>query len=114
MTIDLESLETPVFDGKAAQRGYALNAMCFSFNEAASRARFLDDPEAYFNEYGLTPEQRQAVRDRNIAGMIAAGGNTYYLLKLANLFGMDVQEVGAQQTGVTREVFQRQLQQAGA
>lgn len=114
MTLDIENLETPVFDGKAAQRGYALNAMCFSFNDAANRARFLDNPEAYFNEYGLTPEQREAVRARNIAGMIKAGGSAYYLLKLANLWGMDVQDVGAQQTGVTREVFQRRLQAAGA
>ncbi len=114
MTPDLESVETPVFDGKAAQRGYALNAMCFSFNDAANRARFLDNPEAYFNEYGLNAEQREAVRARHIASMIKAGGNTYYLLKLANLLGMDVQDVGAQQTGVTRDVFQRQLQAAGA
>ena len=29
---------TPIFDGSAAQRGYALNAMCFSFNSAENRA----------------------------------------------------------------------------
>jgi protocatechuate 4,5-dioxygenase alpha chain len=114
MTIDLESLETPVFDGKAAQRGYALNAMCFSFNDEGNRARFLESPETYFVLYGLDPEQREAVRARSITAMIRAGGNTYYLLKLANLLGMDVQDVGAQQTGVSREVFKLQLQAAGA
>ena len=34
---------TPVFDGAAAQKGYALNAMCYSFNDAANRAAFLAD-----------------------------------------------------------------------
>src|SRR5215469_11558154 len=101
-----EDLDTPIFDGRAAQRGYPLNAMCFSFNGAANRAAFSADPEAYFDAYGLSQEQRQAVRDRDILSMIALGGNAYYLLKLANLVGMDVQDVGAQQTGLSREDFQ--------
>jgi hypothetical protein len=27
---------TPIFDGEAAQKGYALNRMCFSFNSRIS------------------------------------------------------------------------------
>ena len=38
---------TPLFDGEAAQKGYALNKMCFSFNSADNRARFLHDEQAY-------------------------------------------------------------------
>jgi protocatechuate 4,5-dioxygenase alpha chain len=34
---------TPVFDGDAAQKGFALNAMCYSFNSAANRAAFVAD-----------------------------------------------------------------------
>ena len=30
---------TTIFDGRAARRGYALNKMCFSFNDAANRER---------------------------------------------------------------------------
>jgi len=107
-------LDTPIFDGRAAQRGYPLNAMCFSFNDAGNRARFLHDPEAYFADYGLSEAQRQAVRDRDVLGMIALGGNAYYLLKLANLLGMDVQDIGAQQTGLSRADFQARLQAQGA
>lgn len=109
-----DDLDTPIFDGRAAQRGYPLNAMCFSFNDAANRARFRRDPEAYFDAYGLSEAQRQAVRDRDILGMIALGGNAYYLLKLANLVGMDVQDVGAQQTGLSRADFQAKLRAQGA
>jgi protocatechuate 4,5-dioxygenase, alpha chain len=107
-------LDTPIFDGRAAQLGYPLNAMCFSFNDAGNRARFVHDPEAYFAEYSLSEDQRQAVRDRDILRMIALGANAYYLLKLANLFGMDVQDVGAQQTGLSRADFQAKLQAQGA
>jgi len=106
----LHDLDTPIFDGRAAQRGYPLNAMCFSFNDAGARARFVHDQEAYFDVYGLSAEQRQAVRDRDILRMIALGANAYYLLKLANLLGMDVQDVGAQQTGLSRADFQAKLQ----
>lgn len=106
----LDDLDTPIFDGRAAQLGYPLNAMCFSFNNASNRALFLRNPEAYFDEYGLSEEQRQAVRSRDVLRMIALGGNAYYLLKLANLLGMDVQDIGAQQTGLSRAAFQAKLQ----
>ena len=32
--------------------------------------------------------------------MIEAGGNVYYLAKLAGIFGLNVQDIGAQQTGM--------------
>ena len=32
---------TTIFDGDQARKGYALNKMCFSFNEAANREAFL-------------------------------------------------------------------------
>ena len=106
----LDDLDTPIFDGRAAQLGYPLNAMCFSFNNASNRALFLRNPEAYFDEYGLSEEQRQAVRSRDVLRMIALGGNASSLLKLANLLGMDVQDIGAQQTGLSRAAFQAKLQ----
>jgi hypothetical protein len=40
---------TPIFDGEAAQKGYALNRMCFS-NSAENRAEFLRDEDAYLPE----------------------------------------------------------------
>ena len=65
---------TPVFDGDAAQKGYAINAMCFSFNEAKNRQAFLDDEDAYCAKFNLTPEQREAVRQRNVLAMIRNSG----------------------------------------
>jgi protocatechuate 4,5-dioxygenase alpha chain len=109
-----EALEgTPIFDGAAARKGYALNKMCFSLNDAANRANFVRDPDAYCEKFGLNSAQRDAVRRRNILDMIAAGGNVYYLAKLAGVYGMNVQDIGAQQTGMTVEAFKAKLQAAG-
>jgi protocatechuate 4,5-dioxygenase alpha chain len=102
-----------MFDGKAAMKGYALNKMCYSFNQAANRAAFLQDEDAYCAQYGLSAEQREAVRERNVIRMIKAGGNIYYLAKLAGLLGLNVQDVGAQQTGMTLEAFNARLRAAG-
>ncbi len=100
---------TPVFDGEAARKGYALNAMCFSFNDAQNRAAFLADEDAYCTKFGLTAEQRAAVKARNVLAMIAAGGNVYYLAKLAGIFGLNVQDIGAQQTGMSVPAFKQML-----
>lgn len=104
---------TIVFDGAIAQRGYALNKMCFSLNDAANRESFLADESAYMDRYGLTPEQRDVVARRDVLGMLAAGGNVYYLAKLAGVLGLGVQDLGALQTGVSVEEFKRRLVEAG-
>jgi protocatechuate 4,5-dioxygenase alpha chain len=104
---------TTIFDGRAARRGYALNKMCYSFNDAANREAFRHDEDAYCRRYGLDFEQREAVRSRDVLAMIAAGGNIYYLAKLAGIFGLNVQDLGAQQTGVSVEEFRERLLAAG-
>lgn len=105
---------THLFDGDAAAKGFELNAMCYSFNNAANRQAFLDDEEAYCAKFHLTPEQRKAVAERSVLGMIAAGGNIYYLAKLAGIFGLNVQDVGSMQTGVSVDNFKSMLLAQGA
>ena len=104
---------TTLFDGDVAQRGYALNKMCFSLNEEANRLAFLADEAAYMDRYDLTPAQRNAVVARDVLGMLAAGGNVYYLAKLAGALGLGVQDIGALQTGTTVDEFKQRLLDAG-
>lgn len=104
---------TTIFDGEQAMKGYALNKMCYSFNSADARAEYLADPEAYMTKFGLTEPQKQACRNKNVLEMIDAGGNIYYLAKFAGIFHLDVQDVGAQQTGMTKEEFKEKLRRAG-
>jgi len=105
---------TTIFDGNEAQKGLALNRMCFSFNSAENRAAFLRDEDGYCSKYGLNEQQRAAVKSRNVLRMIEAGGNVYYLAKLAGIFGLNVQDIGAQQSGMTVEAFKSKLLSAGA
>ena len=104
---------TTVFDGAQARKGYALNKMCFSFNDAANRAEFVRDEDAYCRRYGLSEAQRDAIRRRHVLDLIAAGGNIYYLAKFAGIFGLGVQDVGAQQTGMSVEAFKAMLLEKG-
>ena len=100
---------TTVFDGAQAQKGYALNRMCFSFNDAGNRAAFKRDEEAYMRHYRLTPPQADGIRKRDLLALIAAGGNVYYLAKFAGILGLDVQDLGAAQTGMSKQAFQAML-----
>ncbi len=104
---------TTMFDGDVARKGYALNKMCFSFNSAENRAAYLKDKEAYCDKHGLNEQQKKAVLSLQVLDMLAAGGNAYYLAKLGGIFGLDMQDIGAQQTGMTKDEFKAKLVAAG-
>lgn len=111
--VELPIPGTYMFDGQAAMKGYLLNKMCYSFNKAENREEFLKDEDAYCQKYGLTEEQHKAIRERNVLTMIHEGGCIYYLAKFAGIFGLTVQDVGAQQTGMTVEAFKKKLKAQG-
>ncbi|MFT4959551.1 MAG: protocatechuate 4,5-dioxygenase alpha chain [Paracoccaceae bacterium] len=104
---------TTLFDGEMAMKGYALNKMCHSFNGAAAREEYLADRAAYYVKFKLNEAQIQACENKNVLEMIAAGGNIYYLAKFAGIYKLSVQDVGAQQTGVTTEEFKEKLLRQG-
>jgi len=104
---------TTVFDGDMARKGYALNKMCYSFNEQANREAFLRDEDAYCARFGLNAQQRAAIAHRNVLELLDAGGNAYFLAKFGGIFGLDMQDIGAQQTGLTKEEFKAKLVAAG-
>ena len=105
---------TYLFDGRMARKGYALNKMCYSFNNAKNRQDFRVDEVAYCDRFGLSEEQKLAIKNRSVLALLAAGGNIYYLAKFAGIFALNVQDIGAQQTGMTVEAFKSKLQAAGA
>lgn len=100
---------TKPFGATLAQKGYALNKMCFSFNDADNRTAFRSDEAAYMKKYGLTDEQTKAISSRDVLGLLNAGGNVYYLAKFAGILGLDVQDLGAAQTGMSKEAFKARL-----
>jgi protocatechuate 4,5-dioxygenase alpha chain len=104
---------TYVFNGRRSVMGYPLNRMCMSFNSAENREAFRRDEDAYCAKYGLSPEQCAAIRARDVLRLVQLGGHIYYLAKFAGIFGLDVQDVGAQQRGISVDDFKRLLQQSG-
>src|SRR5690606_790456 len=104
---------TYIFDGELAMKAYALNKMCYSLNAARNRDAFRADEDAYCTKFALTDEQREAVKRRDVLGLVKAGGNVYYLAKLAGIFGLNVQDIGAQQTGMSVEAFRAMLEERG-
>jgi len=104
---------TTLFDGKQAMKGYALNKMCYSFNTQEARDEYVENPAAYYAKFNLNDAQIQACENKNVLELIAAGGNIYYLAKFAGIFKLSVQDVGAQQTGMTTEEFKEKLLRAG-
>ena len=104
---------TNLFDGEYAKKGYALNKMCFSFNSADNRAAFLQDEEAYMTKYELTDSQKAAIRAKQVLQLLDEGGNAYYLAKFAGIFKLDMQDIGAQQRGMSKDEFKAMLVAAG-
>ena len=104
------SLEgTYLFDGARARKNYPLNKMCMSLVSSNNRKAFEEDELAYCQSYGLDPETIDLVKGRDWIGMIKAGGNIYYVYKLAAIDHVSMQHVGAQQNSMTLEQFRSKL-----
>ena len=104
---------TYVFDGRRSQQGYHLNMFCMSLNAEANRERFRADEAAYIDGFDLSPEQRQAVLERDWLGMLQQGGNIYYTFKLAILDGLSMQDVGGAMSGVSGQEFTQMMIDGG-
>ena len=97
--------DTTVFDLRASRRGYRLNKLCASLCRPDNRAAFQRDEEAYMARCGLTEAEKQLIRKRDFQGLIEAGTNIYYLLKIGSVTGNGLYRMGAQMRGETYEQF---------
>ena len=53
------------------------------------------------------------MKDLDVLRLLELGGNIYYLAKLTGIYGLSVQDIGAQQTGKTLEQFRAMLAAQG-
>ena len=102
-----------VLDLTQNRRGYALNRMCGSLKHAGNRARFAADEAAYCDSYGLSPEQRKAILERDWIGMLDLGASIFYTFKLAMADKKSMQYLGGVFTGMTQEEFAAALRAGG-
>jgi protocatechuate 4,5-dioxygenase, alpha chain len=104
---------TTLFDAQRSRQGYHLNMFCMSLMKAENRAAFKADEAVYVQKFPMTPEQRQAVLKRDWNGMIALGGNIYFLAKLFSTDGLSFQHVAALMTGCTQEKYAQMMLNGG-
>lgn len=104
---------TYVFDADRSREGYHLNQFCISLRLQANRDAFNADEGAYLDRYPMTPEQRQAVLDRDWNGMLALGGNIYYTSKLAANDGINFQNLAGLMTGMGVEEYREMMLHGG-
>ena len=104
---------TTVFDAEQARKGYHLNMFCMSLMKAPNRERFKADERAYLNEWPMSEEQKQAVLARDYNGMIALGGNIYFLAKIFATDGKSFQYAAALMTGMSQEDYARMMAGGG-
>ncbi|MBV9170204.1 MAG: protocatechuate 4,5-dioxygenase subunit alpha [Chloroflexi bacterium] len=96
---------TTVFDAQRSRQGYWLNQFCMSLMKAENRAAFKADEPAYLEKFPMTPEQKQAILDRDWNRMIALGGNIYFTSKLGATDGLSFQQLAARMTGMTPQEY---------
>jgi protocatechuate 4,5-dioxygenase, alpha chain len=104
---------TTLFNAERSRRGYHLNMFCMSLMKADNRTAFKADEAAYLQKFQLTPEQREGVLKRDWNGMIALGGNIYFLAKLFSTDGLSFQQVAAVMTGSTQDAYMKMMVAGG-
>ena len=94
-----------VFDLRLSWRGLRINTMCNALSKPQERQAYKADEEAFMERFALTEEERAMVRARDFSGLLEAGGNIYYLMKLGAVTGHGLYRMGARMRGQTYEEF---------
>ncbi|TWI52601.1 gallate dioxygenase [Pseudomonas duriflava] len=104
----IEKLEgTYPFTLERSAKGYRLNKFLHGLIVPAWRERFLEEPEAMFEEAGLTEEERDLVRRRDWRGLIQYGAIFFLLEKLGAVVGISNLHIYSAMRGQSLEEFQK-------
>ena len=94
-----------VFDLAMSWRGYRINKMCNALSRPQERDAYKADEEGFMARFALTEAEKNLVRARDFGGLLAAGGNIYFLIKLGVVTGNGLYKMGAAMRGETYEQF---------
>jgi protocatechuate 4,5-dioxygenase alpha chain len=104
---------TIVFDSRQSRAGLPLNNLAIALNKKADRERFVADPEKFMTRFGLSDEQKDAVRRRDFLRMIELGGNIFFIYKIGMVDGLNVPDIVASMAGQTTEEFTEMMRNGG-
>ena len=96
---------TSIFDLRLSRRGFRLNKMCASLCTPENREAFKRDEEGYMARFTLSEQEKALIRKRDFQGMIDAGMNIYFMIKVGSVTGNGLYKMGAQMRGESYEQF---------
>src|SRR5438477_1926569 len=88
--------ELDLFDESTARRGLRLNKAAYSLKDAHQRELFARDEEVWMNQFDLTPEERELIRNRDWIGLWRGGMSIYVMVKLSGVTATPLPEIGRQ------------------
>jgi protocatechuate 4,5-dioxygenase alpha chain len=97
--------DTTIFDLRLSRRGRRLNKLCASLCQPENREAFKKDEDAYMTRFSLSEREKELIRKRDFQGLIEAGTNIYFLLKIGSVTGNGLYKMGAQMRGESYEQF---------
>ncbi len=92
---------TRVYTAARARQGYQLNQFAMSLMKPENRERWKADEAAYLDEWKITPEQKQAVLDRDYNRLLDLGGNIYFLAKVFSTDGLSFLQAVSTMSGMS-------------
>jgi gallate dioxygenase len=103
-----EELEgTYPFTLERSVNGYRINKYLHQLIDPSFRDRFLADPEATYEQAGLSQDERDMVTRRDWQGLIRYGAIFFLLEKLGAVVGVSNLHIYAAMRGETLEEFQK-------
>ncbi len=88
-----------LFTGERSARAYRLNKMAMAFTDAANRAAFKADEEAFMDSFGLSAAEKDLVRRRDWKGMMDHGASIYLAIKIGGVTGDALPAIGNHTAG---------------
>ena len=82
---------------------------CMSLMKDENRRAFKADEGKYLDRFPLTPEQRDAILNRQYNRMLELGGNIYFTAKLGATDGHSFQHIAAIMTGSTQDEYAKMM-----
>lgn len=87
----------------------SLNALCNSLIKLGNRKKFRAFPDGYCRQFGLTLEEIHAVTDLDVVQLLKLGGSIPALERLISVYGLEIIELCAEQTGKSLDEVQQFL-----
>ena len=100
---------TFVFDAEKSRQGYGINMFCMSLMKEENRKAFKANEAEYLKRFPLTPQQTEAILEREYNRMLELGGNIYFTAKLGATDGHSFQHLAAVMTGSSQDDYLKMM-----